>query len=335
MKPLVSILIPAHNAEKWIAETIESALAQVCPGKEIIIVDDGSTDRTLSVARRFASAAVNVLTQPRQGASAARNKAYSICQGDYIQWLDADDLLSPDKIARQLEIAESSQDKYTLYSSGWGRFYYRTANAKFIPTALWCDLAPVEWVLRKFEYNLHMQTATWLVSRELSETVGPWNIGLSVDDDGEYFCRAILRSRAIRFVPDAKVFYRITESNRLSHIGKNKEKLEAQFRGMQIQINHLIAERDDERVRAACVTYLQNWLLYFYPSCPEIVKEMMLLAQSLGGQLKSPDLSWKYAWIQKAFGWRAAATIQMEYNQRKTMVLRTCDKAVFHLRAGK
>src|SRR4029077_692185 len=106
MPPLVSILIPAYNAEKWIADTISSALAQPWPRKEIIIVDDGSTDQTLSIARQFTSKTVSVIAQKNQGASAARNKAFQLCQGDYIQWLDADDLLSPDKVAKQLKAAE-------------------------------------------------------------------------------------------------------------------------------------------------------------------------------------------------------------------------------------
>ena len=103
MKPLVSILIPAFDAQEWIADTIKSAVGQTWPRKEIIVVDDGSRDQTLSIARQFASKEVSVVTQANQGAAAARNHAFSICQGDYIQWLDADDLLAPDKIERRSE----------------------------------------------------------------------------------------------------------------------------------------------------------------------------------------------------------------------------------------
>src|SRR2546427_13260370 len=103
MKPLVSILMAAYNGQEFIAESIQSALGQTWPRKEIIIVDDGSSDQTLAIARRFASKEVSVVTQPNQGAGAARNKAYAMSQGDYIQWLDHDDLLAPDKIARQMD----------------------------------------------------------------------------------------------------------------------------------------------------------------------------------------------------------------------------------------
>src|SRR6476646_5825112 len=88
--PLVSILIPAYNKEAWINETIESALAQTWKNKEIIIVDDRSTNKTLEIVRRFQRKTIKVVAQENQSACSARNKAYSIAQGAYIQWLDAD-----------------------------------------------------------------------------------------------------------------------------------------------------------------------------------------------------------------------------------------------------
>src|SRR5437870_7618103 len=226
MEPLVSILVPAYNAQRWIADTLKSALAQTWSRKEIIIVDDGSRDRTLSLAREFASKTVSVVSQENQGASAARNKALSVCEGDYIQWLDADDLLAPDKIARQMEAIERCQSKRTLFSSSWGYFFYRLKRAEFTPTPLWCDLYPVEWLIRKMGQNLHMQTATWLVSRELTEVAGPWNTQLLGDDDGEYFCRVLLASDGVRFVREAKVFYRMSGFNCLSYIGRSDRKKE-------------------------------------------------------------------------------------------------------------
>ena len=130
MTPLVSILIPAFNAERWIGDTIRSAIAQTWPRKEIIIVDDGSPDHTVDVARQFSSKEVKVVTQENQGAAATRNHALSLSHGDYIQWLDADDLLSPDKIAKQIEAAGKSGSNRTLFSSEWGYFAYRTDRAE-------------------------------------------------------------------------------------------------------------------------------------------------------------------------------------------------------------
>jgi glycosyltransferase involved in cell wall biosynthesis len=330
-KPLVSILIPAYNAESWIAETIQSAIGQTWDRKEIIVVDDGSTDRTLEVARQFASRNVTVVTQRNQGASAARNYALSLSHGDYVQWLDADDLLSPDKITKQLEAAGQYGNPRLLLSAEWGTFAYRTDATKFFPTALWCDLAPVEWLIRKLAQNLHMQTATWLTSRELTQAAGAWDTRLFVDDDGEYFCRVLLASDGVRFVPGAKVLYRITPSTRLSNIGRSDKKKEAQLLTMQLHVKYIRSLEDSERVRAACLTYLQNWLIHFYPERPDILQELQGLAGTLGGRLQPPRLRWKYAWIESLFGWPAAKSAQTILPQLKACLMRSWDKALYQV----
>jgi glycosyltransferase involved in cell wall biosynthesis len=331
MKPLVSILIPAYNSEHWIADTIKSAIGQTWARKEIIVVDDGSTDHTFAVARQFASREVVVVTRENQGAAAARNYALSLSQGDFIQWLDADDLLSPDKIERQMEAAHEIGNNRTVLSSGWGYFAYRTKMAKFCSTSLWCDLPPIEWQLKKMEENLHMQTATWLTSRELTEAAGSWDVRLLGDDDGEYFCRVVLKSDGIRFVRGAKVFYRVTPSNRLSHIGMSDKKKDAQFLSMKLSINYVQSMEDSERVRAACITYLQNWLIIFYPERLDIVEESGKLAAGLGGRLEVPRLRWKYCWIKPLFGWGPAKAAQIVLPQLKASFLRSWDRMMYEL----
>ena len=331
MTPLVSILIPAYNAEPWIAEAIRSALGQTWPRKEVIVVDDGSTDHTLRITQQFETKGVRIITQPNQGAAAARNTAFSLSGGDYIQWLDADDLLSPHKIAHQMEQATRAKDPRVLFSSAWGSFRYRPGKAKFIPTPLWCDLSPTEWLTRKWEGNWHVQTASWLISRELTEAAGSWDTRLLSDDDGEYFSRVIGVSRAIRFIPESRIYYRITSSSRLSHIGRSDKKMEAQLLAMKLQIGYLRAREDSDRVRAACVICLQDWLPSFYPDRPDLVQEAQQLAESLGGRLSLPKASWKFAWIEKLFGFAAAKHTQLHYNQAKCSVLRAWDKMMHSL----
>jgi glycosyltransferase involved in cell wall biosynthesis len=331
MEPLVSILIPAYNAEAWIADTIQSALDQTWARKEIILVNDGSSDQTLSVARRFASKGVKVITQENQGAAATRNTTFSQCQGDYIQWLDADDLLSPNKIAHQMNAALKSGDTRTLISGPWGFFRYRPEKAVFSFSALWADLTPVEWLIRKMEQNLHMQTATWLTSRELTEAAGPWNTQLLGDDDGEYFCRVILASKGVRFMPDARVFYRITDTNRLSHIGFSQRKIDAQFRSMELHIGHLRSAEDSHRVRAACVQYLQNYLLIFYPEWTDIVKKSNNLAEELGGKLEIPRLRGKFVLAERALGLEKAKKVQIVLRNAKSSFIGEWEKILYRL----
>jgi glycosyltransferase involved in cell wall biosynthesis len=325
MPPLVSILIPAYNAERWISDTIRSAVAQTWPRKEIIIVDDGSCDETLSIAQAFASKNVAVITQENQGAAAARNRGLVLSQGEYIQWLDADDLLASEKIARQMAVADHCGNKRTLFSCSWGQFYYRVGKASFVPTSLWCDLPPVEWLIRKMEQNLHMPPATWLVPRELTEAAGLWDVRLSLDDDGEYFCRVILASQAVRFVPDAKIFYRASGWGSLSTMDESEKKLISKFLSMELHVAYLRSLEESDRVRTACLKYLQRRFLRFYPQHVALVQQLQRMAASLGGRLEIPQFPRKYSWIQKLFGWTAARTTRRYYNRMKSAVARSYD----------
>jgi glycosyltransferase involved in cell wall biosynthesis len=306
--PLVGILIPAFNSARWIAATIRSALAQTWPRKEIIVVDDGSTDDTFAVARRFASGQVAVATQSNQGAAAARNTALSMSQADVIQWLDADDLLAPDKIARQMEAGAGPR---AALSSGWGAFLHRPAAARFSPGPLWSSLSRADWLVRKLTHNAYMPTATWLVSRELTNAVGPWDTRLSLDDDGEYFARVIASSDGVSFVPDARVMYRMSGWGRLSHIDHaDDRKLTSLLLSMRLHVKYLRAIEDSERVRTACVEYLQRNSIYYYPRRPDLVAQLHALAAELGGRLEPPKLPRKYDWIRPLFGWEAAKRMQ-------------------------
>ena len=331
MKPSVSILIPAYNAAPWIADTIKSAIAQSWADKEIIIIDDGSTDRTLAIARQFASEQVTVIAQENQGASAARNRAFARSQGDYIQWLDADDLLAPDKVARQMAVAGLRQTERTLFSSEWGHFMYRTGQARFIPTPLWTELAPVEWLIRKLALNLHMQPASWLVSRKLTLAAGPWDTQLSLDDDGEYFCRVLLAADGIRFVPGARSYYRLSGFNSLSRVDQSDKKMESLWLSLQLHIRYLRSLEDSARTRAAGVTYLQNWLPSFYPQRPDLAGLAQALAVALGGRLGPPQVRRKYAWVKALFGPAAARHMQGFMPDLKMGLARAWDKARFQM----
>lgn len=331
MKPLVSILIPAYNSEEWIADTLRSALAQTWQRKEIIVVNDGSRDRTAEVARQFASNHVKVVSKENGGAAAARNFALHLSQGDYIQWLDADDLLAPDKIERQLAALGEVEDKKILLSSPWAYFNYRPESARFVTTSLWHDLSPVEWLLRKLSENLHQQTATWLTSRELADAAGVWDTRMISDDDGEYYCRVLLASNGTHFVKESKVYYRVTSSSRWSFIGTSDKKRNAMLLSMKLHVKYLRSLEESERVRRACLIYLQNWFHNFYPDRPDIVAELQDLAAELGGHLKIPRLRWKYAWMQPIFGLEAANHAQMVLPQMKASVIRAWDKVMYKL----
>jgi glycosyltransferase involved in cell wall biosynthesis len=329
MKPLVSILIPAFNAQRWIAETLHSAVAQTWRPIEIIVVDDGSTDGTEDVVRQFESAGVRLIQQSNQGAAIARNTAFAASRGEFIQWLDADDLLAPDKIERQMEAWAEAANPRTLLGGAWGKFAYCPERAVFRPTQLWESLSPTEWMLRKLAYNLYMSPCAWLVSRQLSEQAGAWDPRMLLDDDGEYFCRVLMASEGTLFVPAAKGYYRMSGSGSLSYLGRSEEKINAQWLSLQTHITYLLSLEDSLRTRAACVTALQDWFPCFYPEYRGIVAEARGLARQLGGELHTPRLSWKYSWIQRMFGWKLAKRASLFAPRVRWTARRLCDRVRF------
>lgn len=330
-EPLVSILMPAYNAQAWIADALRSALAQTWEPKEIIVVDDGSTDRTLSIAKCFESDMVRVVTQNNQGAAAARNTAFALSRGEYIQWLDADDLLAPDKIARQMAVAKQCQNSRVILTSTFGIFASRYYRAKFTPTELWRDLSPVEWLLNKMGGNVYMQTDTWLVSRELTQAAGPWDSRLLGDDDGEYFCRLLRAADSVRFVREARAYYRLPHRNSLSYVGLSGRKREAQWISMQLHVDYLRSLEDSERTRAACVRYLQRGMILFYARRPDIFHQAQTIARNLGGQLIAPTLPRKYSWIEKLFGWQMAERVQVFLPTARWAIARFWDEVLHNV----
>lgn len=113
--PLVSILIPCYNAERWVAEAIQSALDQTHTDKEVIVVDDGSTDGSLDVIRSFGDK-IRWETGPNRGGNAARNRLLDLSSGEWLQYLDADDYLLPDKVKTQIQVLTAYSDSDVIYS---------------------------------------------------------------------------------------------------------------------------------------------------------------------------------------------------------------------------
>jgi glycosyltransferase involved in cell wall biosynthesis len=328
VRTLVSILIPAYNAERWIQETIQSALDQTWPHKEIIVVDDSSTDRTVRIAGQFESKIVKVVTQENSGASAARNRALSLAQGDYIQWLDADDLLAPDKIEQQLQRTGGDRTSKMLLSSAWATFYYRWKKAVFVPHALWQDLSPLEWLLTKFQLNVWQHPAAWLVSRRLTDLAGPWDERLSLDDDGEYYVRMVAASDQVAFVSEGRSFYRVGNTSSLSWSVSEKA-ADSLFLSTTLCIKHLLSLEDSSRTRSASKAFLHHRLVYFYPEYEEYVNKMNVLSRDLNGTaLGAPEVSPRFFFLRRTLGWHAAKKVKDIVWKAEVLARKNWDKAL-------
>jgi hypothetical protein len=138
-----------------------------------------------------------------------------------------------------------------------------------------------------------------------------------------------------RFVPEAKVYYRMAGSSSLSYIGTSDKKKEAQWLSMKLHVQYLRSVNDSARARAACVTYLQNWMTFFYPERIDIFEEAAQLARQLGGELKAPRLSWKYTPIKSVFGWPLARRAQVVLPRLRWSLFASWDKALSQREARK
>src|SRR5262245_13588910 len=118
--PTVSVLIPCYNAEKYIGDTLDCVFRQTWPQIEVIVVNDGSTDESAAEIRRWCDPRLIFLNGPNRGAAAARNEAFRRSTGDFIQYLDADDLIDVNKIERQMR--RLAEEPESLASAEWGRF---------------------------------------------------------------------------------------------------------------------------------------------------------------------------------------------------------------------
>jgi glycosyltransferase involved in cell wall biosynthesis len=302
--PLVSVIIPCHNSARWLPATLESALAQTWPRLEIIVVDDGSRDDSAAIAARYAARGVQLVQQPNRGAAAARNQGIALAHGDYFQFLDADDLLAPDKIAQQIE---RLKDKTTSVATcAWARFHRNPTEARFMAEPLWTDSAPADWLVRSWETHTMMATAAWLLPRTIAESIGPWNTGLGRNpiDDMEYFSRALLSVEQVIFCPDARVYYRSGLRNSLSQ-QRSDEAWNAIFESFHRTIDRLFALENSSRTHHAGAVALQRLVYEAYPRVPILRSTAETRIRMLGGcEIKPAAGPWRRR-LQAFIGWKA------------------------------
>lgn len=209
--PLVSILIPVYNTEKYVAEAIESALNQTYKNIEIVIVDDGSTDRSWEIIESYREKYPNIIKtfkQENKGACAARNKAFELSTGQYIQYLDSDDLLAPDKIEHQIKYFDGSGEDELVVFGNWIVFknnrLYPTDIEYFPDETLKKNLTPIEW----FILNKSAYTSIWLTPRELIKKSNGWDITIRINQDSEFFTRVITLAKNLIYCKEAYCYYR-------------------------------------------------------------------------------------------------------------------------------
>jgi GT2 family glycosyltransferase len=201
MKPKVSISIPCFNSARWLKQAIESALAQSWPAKEVIVVDDGSTDESVAVAQKFGDDIQLIVTENR-GGNHARNCALQNACGEWIQFLDADDYLEPEKIARQFAETNGGTDAGVLYSPTWIEDLGRQTR---VPSAI------------DTHYDLYGQWLAWQIPqtggalwrKSALGSIGGWKVGQPCCQEHELYLRALQAGLRFHFAPTPHAVYRI------------------------------------------------------------------------------------------------------------------------------
>jgi glycosyltransferase involved in cell wall biosynthesis len=183
--PTVSVVIPAYNAAWCVAKAIDSVLAQDFTDREVIVVNDGSTDDTAAVLATYGDA-LRVIDKPNGGMSSARNAGIAQARGEFIAFLDADDWWLPGKLSRQVELMRSRPEL------GFTSTAARVVDPEGRLLNLWtCDRADRPILLSLFASNAGIAggSSALMVRRDLLARVGGYDEGLGGVEDGDLWMR--------------------------------------------------------------------------------------------------------------------------------------------------
>jgi glycosyltransferase involved in cell wall biosynthesis len=201
-RPLISCIVPVFNCERYLGGAIDSILGQTYRPLQVIVVDDGSTDGTAAVATRYGEQ-VQYLWQANAGAPAARNLGLSAVRGEFVAFLDADDLWHPEKLERQMARFEA-RPELDLSVTG-GQYFWTTEGLERDPrskdpryTRPWSGFA---------------STQALLARRNAFDVVGPFNTYLKLWDDREWFIRAAEHGLIRELLPQVLVRCRMHDAN--------------------------------------------------------------------------------------------------------------------------
>jgi glycosyltransferase involved in cell wall biosynthesis len=262
---LVSIIIPLYNAERFIKETIKCLLAQTWENVELIIVNDGSTDSSLEIAKTYENENVRILSQDNKGAGSARNRGYLVAKGTRIIFFDADDFVDPHFIKSQMECLGNQNDSVCV--SAWGRFdgfNKQTFNKNTNDNK--CELTFEEWIRYYWRNNTHTTPpGRILIPRLIIERAGSWNESLTLNDDFEFFARVFCEAKKIIYNPHTLFYYR----SNIGGLSQSKS-----LPAYTSHLNSLLLAIDivelrtsfDQEIRKCCANTLQLFLFEIYPS---------------------------------------------------------------------
>ena len=299
----VSIILPLYNNEAYIKQTIDSCLAQTHDNIEIIVIENGSTDKSYQVVKSIDDKRLSVFQIPTPNAAAARNYGYHKATGTYIIFLDADDVMASNKIELQLK-ALSSKPQGWIACCAWAKFKTNTKEAVISPQKVWNIQNPIDWCLQSWMGEGMMIPGCWLIPKPIIDKAGLWNEKLSLHDDGEFMCRVLLASQGNVFVENTAVYYR-QQGNSLSRQHKSKKAAESALLVYKSYQQQILKFQDSKLTRRALARNFSRFVYEYYPAHAQLIKEAYREINELG--VKPPLVgSPSFKLIQRIVGFKLA-----------------------------
>jgi glycosyltransferase involved in cell wall biosynthesis len=317
--PKVSIIIPCYNALPYIKETLESVLRQTYKNIELIIVDDGSTDGSFEFLNSLKLPNLILKKNKSKGACSARNYGLEFATGDYIQFLDADDLLSNNKIEEQVKLIANKAHCIAICSTS--HFYNDFRDGKVVDKEFMMSTnEPTQFLLKLFggngiNHSMVSQHA-YLTPRSIIEKIDGWNEQLLKDQDGEFFTRVVMASKGIYYSPTVYAYYRkhvhgknIANQNQYKHIT-------SQLEALRSKIEQLSIASDTIDFKNAFALQYKILAINAYPEYIDIYKQAIESSEALGGSKYLPVLGGKLIEsIKYIFGWKSAKLFRLFLHQ--------------------
>ncbi|WP_051119638.1 glycosyltransferase family 2 protein [Gillisia sp. CAL575] len=222
MKDKISVIIPTYNRAHILKDALECVLRQTYPNWECIIIDDGSTDHSERLIKEYAiiDNRFKFIKRPlsrNKGAATCRNIGLENATGDYIQFLDSDDILATNKFEIQIELLKN-EDLNAIATCRYGIMKTMQGNPKILyGLASFRNFENPHNLLKTLALSFsYFPLHVFLIPKLIIEKAGMWNEHLSVNDDGEYFSRVILNSSKIKFCNNTFAVYRMGAGNRIT-----------------------------------------------------------------------------------------------------------------------
>ncbi|WP_100629626.1 glycosyltransferase family 2 protein [Algoriphagus formosus] len=310
--PLVSIIIPVYNKALFVGRTLESALGQTYPNTEIILVDDGSIDNSFEILKAYFEKypdRIVLINQENLGVSAATNRGIVASKGDYIQFLDADDLISPDKIETQIEL---------LYGKGydsvatceWVNFEATIEQYNRIPYGVFQNFdSGLDLQLRFWNYQEMMAISSYLTHRDLIKLAGNWNESLIINQDGEFFSRVLLHAEKVLFEPKGKVYYRIPGVGNVSQ-QKSYSAMKSLLDSYLACEQSVLKVEDSPRIRNSLKKLYQKFIYDVFPNYPDLLAKAEQYMNNQGVNQSTYIGGPKFQRLSRLFGFKNALRLK-------------------------